>query len=389
MINYRDSFIRAIILTLMVLYGVEGMGQSRPHTCATAVQFCSDCGLDIQSTSTSSFETGPSYDCLSYYLNHPTWYTQRAVVWFYFRIKDAGSITLSISCSNPSPDFICWGPFENRPNTGNLTINKKVVCDDNNYSSKSFTINNVQPGEYYMVAVSYFYQSTHLIVEKTGGTATTYCPSDVTITTSTGGTEICEGEEITLTAEATPVEFYSPGDILCTDGTVVKYANWPVSGKTAKGVVFYVDESGQHGWAMGLNENQVKNWCINSDMGYISGLSQYHSARDAIKDFNGSGNTQLISNPTTFPAAGYCIDQGGYLPSMGQLNVLFGELIVINNSLVKLGQPQIQDGSSLMYWSSTANSQTKVYRIDRAGQVLSVNLKQSNNNYHVRAVFDF
>ena len=381
-----------LLLLLVIICLPKGWGQEEPHTCATATEFCSDCGLDIQSTSTSSFETGPNYDCLSFYQSHPSWYTTRAVVWFYFKIKDAGSITISISGSGAYPDFICWGPFNNRPSASELISTKKVVCDDNNASSKSFTINNVQQDKYYMVAVSYFYRQTRLFVEKTGGTATTYCLSDVTITTSTGGTEICEGEEITLTAEATPVEFYSPGDILCTDGTVVKYSNWPVSGKTAKGVVFYVDASGRHGWAMGLNESPVKNWCINSDMGYISGLSQYHSARDAIKDFNGSGNTQLISNlatfPANFPAAGYCIEQGGYLPSIGQLNVLFGELIVINSSLVKLGLSPITDDSSWKYWSSTIDTQTKVFRIQRTGEVLSVTLKK-DNTFLARPVFDF
>lgn len=206
------------------------------------------------------------------------------------------------------------------------------------------------------------------------------------VTLTANKTEICEGEDVTIYATAS-FDQPAPGDILCTDGSTVKPSNWPC-GKTAKGIVFYVDASGQHGWAIGLNENQIKNWCNNQDMGNIPGLIKYNNARDAIKDFNGSVNTQLISNPTTFPAAGYCIGQGGYLPSIGQLNIFFGELIVINNSLVKLDLTPIPDDASWMYWSSTANSQTKVYRIDRTGQVLSVNLKQSNT-YRVRAVFDF
>jgi hypothetical protein len=201
--------------------------------------------------------------------------------------------------------------------------------------------------------------------------------------------EICEGDSTTLYAEFTLPASYTPGDILCTDGTIVKPSAWPVAGKTAKGVVFYVDASGRHGWALGLNENQMKNWCVNQNMGNIPGLNQYDNAREAIKDFNGNRNTQLISNPSVFPVAGYCIEQGGYLPSIGQLNVLFGGLVVINNSLVKLGYAPIPDGSSWMYWSSTVNTNTKVFRIDRIGQVLPVNIKSQSNSYLARPVFDF
>lgn len=200
--------------------------------------------------------------------------------------------------------------------------------------------------------------------------------------------EICENESTTLHAEVTLPVFYAPGDILCTDGSIVKPSTWPVAGKTAKGIIFYVDASGRHGWAIGLNENQMNNWCVASNMGDIPGLIKYSNARDAIRDFNGNRNTQLISDPTNFPAVGYCIEQGGYLPSIGQLNVLFGRLIEINNCLEQLGYEPIPDESSWFYWSSTVNSDTKVFRIDRKGQVLSVNIK-NQSNYKVRPVFDF
>ena len=62
---------------------------------------------------------------------------------------------------------------------------------------------------------------------------------------------------------------------------------------------------------------------------------------------------------------------------------------MINNSLVKLGYAPIPDGSSWMYWSSTVNTNTKVFRIDRIGQVLSVNIKSQSNSYLARPVFDF
>ena len=39
------------------------------------------------------------------------------------------------------------------------------------------------------------------------------------------------------------------GDILCTDGSTVRVNEFAASGKTALGVVYYVDNSGQNGLA--------------------------------------------------------------------------------------------------------------------------------------------
>lgn len=384
---------RTLLLFLLVVACAlpKGWGQATgPHTCATAAQFCADCELDIQSTSTSSFEQGPNYQCLSYYLNNPSWYTQRAVVWFYFRIKEAGDITITLSCPSPSPDFVCWGPYNYKPQAGNLTSLKVVACNDDNHSSKTFTIQNAQQDKFYMVAVSYFFQGTHLIVEKTGGTATTYCPSDVTITTSTGSTEICEGEAITLTASSTPVEFYSPGDILCTDGSIVKYANWPVSGKTAKAVVFYVDETGLHGWAVKKTEKQAT-W--SSETVVITGLPSYTNWIDAISDMDGYANTQKIrnkGNSTKYPAA-WAVDfsNGWYLPAVGQLNVLYGELIIVNQSITKIGGGNtIQlNNSAYHIWSSTGSSNQYSMMIQCNNGLVGYDLKSRSN--YIREVINF
>ena len=73
-------------------------------------------------------------------------------------------------------------------------------------------------------------------------------------------TELCEGESVTINATVNTQEYYHVGDILCTDGTIVKASNWPC-GKTAKGVVFYVDPSGRHGWAVSkVSQNDNIRW---------------------------------------------------------------------------------------------------------------------------------
>ena len=44
----------------------------------------------------------------------------------------------------------------------------------------------------------------------------------------------------------------SIGDILCTDGSTVKPEQFASSGKTAEGIVFFVDGENRLGWAVSL-----------------------------------------------------------------------------------------------------------------------------------------
>lgn len=212
---------------------------------------------------------------------------------------------------------------------------------------------------------------------------------------------ICEGESVTLHAEFDSLSFHyvSPGDILCTDGSIVKPNKWPVSGKTAKGIVFYVDNTGQHGWAVALNQSSSLKWSTGSN---LVGAAR-NSWRYAIRDLNGMANTtaiQAAGTSTTYPAAwNPNIAQGWYLPAIGQLNVLFGELVVVNLSLSRVGGTQIIDSASgtgtygnLYLWSSTEKSTTHAYALEILdGQIgaISKTSTTSGKNSEVRAIIDF
>lgn len=196
-------------------------------------------------------------------------------------------------------------------------------------------------------------------------------PMSVTVTAD--DPEICEGDSTTLHAVVPQPDFYAPGDILCTDGTIVKAANWPVSGKTAKGIVFYVDRSGKHGWVVDkditrcqapnfYNEPTVKWSSNNYATRDIPGLTNYDSWKDAIKDFDGYSNTQIVREYTavttgsieTYPAAGSVdFEHGWYIPAAGQLNILFGEILVVNTSLSLSGIGGSQISPDGEMWSST------------------------------------
>ena len=133
------------------------------------------------------------------------------------------------------------------------------------------------------------------------------------------------------------------GDILCTSGVYVSAAEFPNSGLEAMGVIFYVDATGQHGWAIALQDEGNYFWCSNSS-GPNSALPNYTSVRAAIYDLDGLFNTQVIlnldeNNANIMYPAFEAVDfaNGWYVPAIGQLNYLFGNLIEVNAALAVCG----------------------------------------------------
>jgi hypothetical protein len=195
---------------------------------------------------------------------------------------------------------------------------------------------------------------------------------------------ICEGNEVILQAIVSgeiPV-YYVPtvaiGDILCTDGSIEKPSSWPVAGKTAQGIVFYVDNTGEHGWAVHLYDQETSvQWTPYDQITDIPTLFSYTNARDAITDLNGYSNTQIVrdlGNASNFPAA-YAVDfdNGWFLPAVGQLRLIFGEIVTLNASLQVVGGTQFPMVSTWWYWSSTELSEYSVWNVSYRGYVTYAN----------------
>lgn len=199
--------------------------------------------------------------------------------------------------------------------------------------------------------------------------------ADVTATADT----ICSGDEVTLQTNVTftssgPVLHVPPvaiGDILCTDGSIVKPSAWPVAGKTARGVVFYVDSTNAHGWAMHLQDQATSVTWGNYQVD-IPDLPNY-SGTDIPDDINGYSNTQTIraTGPAiTYPAAwAVDFDDGWYLPAAGQLSVMSTVIMFVNPTLSLVeGQPLPVD-DYYTYWSSTECSATYAWRLENTNGV--------------------
>lgn len=208
--------------------------------------------------------------------------------------------------------------------------------------------------------------------------------STPTLATLAQPEEICAGQSTTVHAlgENTGViqgPHPSPtvvvGDILCTDNSIVKPSVWPVAGKTAMGIVFYVDTTGEHGWAVHLqNQSTYARWTPHGQFSDLP-LNNYANARDAITDLNGYSNTQIIrslGDAAQFPAA-YEVDfaNGWYLPAVGQLRLLVNEAVKVNPSLLIVDGEQFSVDGYFSYWSSTECDQNSAWYSTSDGDVSS------------------
>lgn len=199
---------------------------------------------------------------------------------------------------------------------------------------------------------------------------------------------ICIGEESFMQAQAFdhPSNFeiiklpppVSIGDILCTDSSFVKPDAYENSGKTAMGIVFYVDNTGEHGWAVALNDCGTSfKWGPYSDN---TELVDYNTARIAGYDIDGKGNTLTLQNEygdnfVSFSAAynayhynhlANAVDgahHGWYLPAAGQLRFLFAQILSVNHALTTIGGTPFPMNEAFWYWSNTEYNKRYAWRL--------------------------
>ena len=181
------------------------------------------------------------------------------------------------------------------------------------------------------------------------------------------------------------------GDILCKGDRVVSPSDYDAANDAAIGVVFYVDGSGQHGWAVSLDNVGQCSWGnYNEDTKLNNVRSNFRAARD----MDGYENTKTIleENPDYPAFTAVDFENGWYLPAIGQLNYLYGNLVEVNASI------HVADGNVLStgaYWSSTEYSKEAAYFLGTSGGLgvqtgySSVNGYGKSYSYHVRGVRNF
>ena len=178
------------------------------------------------------------------------------------------------------------------------------------------------------------------------------------------------------------------GDILCEGNRVVSPA---LAGSEAIAVVFYVDGSGQHGWAVALHDSGKVSWGPNY---YNTPLPDCTTAAKAANDFDGYGHTGVVlkdrDDHLAFNAVDY--ENGWYLPSIGQLKRLYSKLDKVNASLSTVGGDEFPSETDWEYWSSTEYNGASAWYLDASGEVHSKDVTYNgtkDGNRLVRSVINF
>lgn len=202
---------------------------------------------------------------------------------------------------------------------------------------------------------------------------------------------VCPGDSVVLSISPKCIL----GDILCEDGSVIHPSEYAESGKVAKGIVFWVDESGTAGWAVHLKE--VKGLCWSSEWVDVPDLpnveNQYLPDVENpghYSDTAGYQNTLTIrafGDSISFPAA-YNVDfaAGWYLPASGQIWNLQYRWQEVNSSLAIVGGMLLYQEWTYL-WSSTEESFSAAYFGDNDWRVSP--LGKIRKDVNVRAVCSF
>ena len=160
------------------------------------------------------------------------------------------------------------------------------------------------------------------------------------------------------------------GDILCEDGTVVSPSGFVISEHNAVGVVFYVDATKHHGWAVALNDIGKDQWGPN----WIdTPLRNCKNKLQATNDLDGYSNTRVIVEggyDFAFPAFDSLdYKNGWYLPAIGQLKRLYANLDKVDATLSSVGGSPISKDEDWEYWSSTECYICDAWSMDSFGKL--------------------
>ena len=157
------------------------------------------------------------------------------------------------------------------------------------------------------------------------------------------------------------------GDILCEGDLIVSPANFNANTHTAKAVVFYVDNTGQHGWAIALQDAGSFPW---GGFSHDTPLPNYGNNRQAIYDLDGHENTRILLYEDNYTHAAFNavdFEHGWYVPTIGQFNYLYGNLNEVNTSLGMVGGSPFV--GSWYYWSSTEYSSDDAWILSNSGNL--------------------
>ncbi len=223
-----------------------------------------------------------------------------------------------------------------------------IYLDGKKIGQTPYQDSRVLTGRHTLWVVKAGYRTEVREVELKKGT-----PSDLTVRMSAGESRLpsatpsapsATGTTSTTVTTATATatgESYRVGDYYSKNGL--------------RGIVFWVDASGQHGKIVSMAEEKLS-WDTN-------GVNRLVGAND-LK--NGATN-QAKGVAASVPSFGYCKSQGEgwYMPAKEELIQLFKAKTKVNATLKKMGQRFLQ----AWYWSSTEGDNDQAWCLDMYGGV--------------------
>ena len=160
----------------------------------------------------------------------------------------------------------------------------------------------------------------------------------------------------------------------------------PFTGDNSKDCVRYIGlKHGYMSFAISLTEHDSVQ-LLDDDSREESGSGTYYEREcDALFDIDGRGNTErLVARNPKFKNL---LEDGEYIPSLGQLNLMAHYKDSINDALEYIGAEPLV--SSAWYWSSTEYSQNNAWYVSfSSGYAYSIN-KYGSNRVRAVAAFTF
>lgn len=158
----------------------------------------------------------------------------------------------------------------------------------------------------------------------------------------------------------------------------------PFTGDNSKNCVRYIGlKHGYMSFAISLTEHDSVQLLDDDSLEVSVNETYYERECDALFDFDGQKNTERLVARN--PKLKNLLEDGEYIPPLGQLNLMAHYNDGINDALEYIGAEPL--ASSAWYWSSTENSQGYAWYVYFSNGSTSNNYKYSS--YRVRAVIDF
>ena len=158
----------------------------------------------------------------------------------------------------------------------------------------------------------------------------------------------------------------------------------PFTGDNSKDCVRYIGlKHGYMSFAISLTEHDSVQLLDDDSRGESGSGTYYERECDALFDIDGRGNTERLVARN--PKLKNLLEDGEYIPSLGQLNLMAHYKDSINDALEYIGAEPLV--SSAWYWSSTEGSQHGAWYVSFSNGYTNGNNKY--NSYRVRAVAAF